>query len=192
MAVLGTLVFVFLTAMPVLILTYFFDSEVMEKVSNLYGILVSGPIALGYTSFMIAIFRRKSTSAVEVFYGFEQFGKAFGLFLAVNLFTLLWALLFIIPGIIASFRYAMAFYILADNPNISIMDAIRESKRMMRGNKWKLFSLEISFIGWIFLAALTAGIGFLWVMPYITAASVGFYEVAKGNLRPHREIQDQQ
>lgn len=191
MAVLGTLLFVLLTAMPVLILNLFFDSEVMEKVSNLYEILVSGPITLGYTSFMMAIFRRKSTSAVEVFYGFEQFGKAFGLFLTVTLLTILWTFLFIIPGIIASFRYAMAFYILADNPNIPIMDAIRESKRMMNGNKWKLFLLELSFIGWILIAALTAGIGFLWVMPYITAASVGFYEVARGNLRP-RQLNDDQ
>lgn len=190
MAVLGTLLFVLLTAMPVLLLT-FFDSEVMEKVSNLYGILVSGPITLGYTSFMMAIFRRKNTSAFEVFYGFEQFWKAFGLFLVVNIFTLLWALLFIIPGIIASFRYAMAFYVLADNPNIPIMDAIRESKRMMNGNKWKLFLLELSFTGWILIAALTAGIGLLWVMPYITAASVGFYEVARGNLRP-RQLNDDQ
>lgn len=190
-AVLGTLIFALLTILPVFILKQFFDSDVMKYVSNLYGLLMSGLLALGYTSFLLAVFRRKPTSPVEVFYGFEQFGKSFGLFLVMNLFIMLWTLLFIIPGIIASFRYAMAFYLLADNPNIGILEAIRESKSMMQGNKAKFFFLELSFFGWILLATLTAGIGFLWVMPYMTASSVGFYEVANGNLRPKRESAEQ-
>lgn len=184
MAVLGSLLFVLLTLVPLLIMTLIFDSDVMEFVTNIYGLLVSGPLNLGYVTFILAIFRRKQTSPAEVFYGFEQFGRAFGLFIIMNMFILLWSLLLIIPGIIAAYRYSLAFYILADNPGIGIMDAINESKRMMRGNKWKLFCLELSFIGWAILSVLTIGIGYLWLMPYKTASTVGFYEVANGNLRP--------
>jgi len=184
LAVLGTLILVLLTIVPVLIFTFIFDSQVLEFASNVYGLLVSGPLSLGYAVFIIAVFRRKPTSPAEVFYGFEQFGRSFGLFIVMNFFIFLWFLLFIIPGIIASYRYAMAFYILADNPNIGIMDAIGESKRLMKGNKWKLFCLDLSFIGWTILSVLTAGIGYFWLMPYMAASKVGFYEVANGNLRP--------
>lgn len=190
MAVLGTFLLVSLTIIPILLLVYLFDSHVMETMSNIYAILVSGPLSLGYIVFIQAIFRRKQTSPAEVFYGFEHFGRAFGLFFVINILVMLWTLLFIIPGIIAGYRYSMAFYILADNPNISVMDAIRESKRMMRGNKWKLFCLNLSFIGWIFLGGLTLGIGYLWLTPYMTASEFGFYEVANGNLRPRRPEAD--
>ena len=64
------------------------------------------------------------------------------------------------------------------------MDAIEESKRLMDGNKMKLFCLDLSFIGWALLSVMTFGIGFLWLMPYMYASRVGFYEVVNGNLRP--------
>ncbi|MDD2215272.1 MAG: DUF975 family protein [Eubacteriales bacterium] len=182
-AVLGTLLFTLLTMGPILVFYTLFDSEIMGSIANIYGVLISGPLTLGYISFTLAIFRRKPTSPSEVFYGFERFGKAFGLYFVMNLLIILWTFLFIIPGIIAAYRYSLSFYILADNPNIGIMDAIKESKRLMTGNKWKLFCLELSFIGWIILAFITLGIGFLWLMPYMTTSTIGFYEVANGNLR---------
>ena len=188
LAVMGALLFSFLNFLPVLVINLVFDSDGLEWVINLYGILVSGPLTLGFTTFMIAIFRRRQTSPSEVFYGFESFGKSLGLFLVMNFFILLWSLLFIIPGIIAAYRYAMSFYILADNPGFGIMETIKESKRIMYGNKGKLFIMELSFIGWAILAAITAGIGFLWLMPYMVASTVAFYEIANGNLRVgHRE-----
>ena len=182
-AVLGTLLLMALNSVPILTFTFLFENT--DYISNLYSMLVSGPLTLGYITFILALFRRKNTSPIEVFYGFERFGKALGLMLLINVLVLLWSLLFIIPGIIASFRYALCFYILADHPEMGILDIIRESKRLMYGNKWKLFCLELSFIGWFLLGLLTAGIGFLWVMPYISAATAGFYEVANGNLRPY-------
>ncbi len=183
-AVLASALYLLLSVLPMLVLTLYFDSEVVNFISNIYGIIISGPLTLGYIVFILAIFRRKETSPAEVFYGFEHFGRAFGLFVVVNVLVLLWSLLFIIPGIIASYRYGLAFFILADNPNIGIMDAINESKRLMYGNKMKLFCLDLSFIGWAILSVLTFGIGFLWLMPYMHASRAGFYEVANGNLRP--------
>ena len=184
-AVLGTLLLTALTALPVLFISFLFDIDSLGYISDLYTLLISGPLSLGYIMFILAIFRRKNTSPMEIFNGFERFGRALGLFIVMNIFILLWSLLFIIPGIIASYRYALAFYIMADHPEMGILESIEASKRLMWGNKWKLFCLHLSFIGWILLTILTAGIGYFWLLPYITATTVGFYEVANGNLKPH-------
>ena len=81
-----------------------------------------------------------------------------------------------IPGIIKSYSYAMTMYILADHPEMAPLDAIAESKRIMTGNKWRLFCLDLSFIGWLVLCILTFGILTLWVAPYQQCARAEFYE----------------
>lgn len=93
----------------------------------------------------------------------------------------LWSLLFVIPGIIASYRYAMTPYILAENMDLSVMEAISESKRLMKGNKLRLFFMELSFLGWQILCVLTLGIASLWVGPYMEAAKAAFYREISEN-----------
>ena len=95
------------------------------------------------------------------------------------LIFLLWSLLLIIPGIVAAYRYSMAFYILNDNPEMSAKAALDESKRMMAGYKGKLFCLQLSFIGWGFLCLFTLGIGYLWLTPYIQTSMAYFYQNLK-------------
>jgi uncharacterized membrane protein len=207
-AVLGTLIYYVVSSAPLVVISALFkDINVVNFAANVYTILVIGPLMLGYYVFMIAIFRKHPGSPSEVFYGFERFGKAFSLFIVMMVRIMLWSILLIVPGIIAAFRYSLAFYVLADNPDIPIIVAIEESKRMMQGNKWKYFCLQMSFIGWALLATapstiatmlfasheitslyaniipMLLSVGMLWVMPYITASTVGFYEVANGNLR---------
>ena len=80
-----------------------------------------------------------------------------------------------IPGIIASYRYAMTPYILLENPGMTANEAIKKSKELMQGNKWRLFCLQFSFIGWSILCVFTLGIGFLWLVPYMEAANAAFY-----------------
>ena len=94
---------------------------------------------------------------------------------------LLLALLFVIPGLIKSYSYAMTFYIMADNPGIDGNEAITRSRQMMDGNKWRLFCLDFSFIGWIILCMLTFGILFFYVGPYMEAAHAAFYQSLKGD-----------
>jgi uncharacterized membrane protein len=89
-----------------------------------------------------------------VFNGFEYYLKTLGLALVIGMFVFLWSLLLIIPGIVACFRYSQAFFILADDPTKGIMQCINESKERMEGNKGSLFVLNLSFIGWLILAAL--------------------------------------
>ena len=97
------------------------------------------------------------------------------------LFTFLWTLLLIIPGIIAVLSYSMTFYILADDNSIGAMEAIDKSKKMMDGYKWKYFCLGLRFIGWSLLCILTLGIGFLWLLPYMQVSVVKFYDDIKEN-----------
>jgi uncharacterized membrane protein len=183
LAVLGTLLYGLLVMVPVFILDMIFGGGKPSGVSGVYNLLVTGPMTLGFAMFSISIFRNRETSPAEVFYGFERFGKAFGLYIVMTIFIILWTFLLVVPGIIAAFRYSMSFYILADNPDIGIMEAINESKRMMRGNKWKFFCLNLSFIGWGLLCLLTMGIGFLWLAPYLSVTMVAFYDIANGSLR---------
>lgn len=116
----------------------------------------------------------------DLFKHYSIFGKAFLTNLLVGIFTTLWTMLFIIPGIIASFSYSMTFYILADHPEMDVMDAIQLSKEMMRGHKWQLFCLQLSFIGWNILAAFSLGIGFLFLAPYKEQSSYAFYRNISG------------
>lgn len=90
-----------------------------------------------------------------------------------------------IPGVIASYRYAMTCYVLAEFPELSVKDAIKESKRLMDGNKWRMYSMHWSFLGWYILSAVTMGIANLWLLPYRCAADAAFYMDVTGrsNLR---------
>lgn len=93
----------------------------------------------------------------------------------------LWFLLLIIPGIVISYAYAMVPYILGDNPNIGFRRAVQLSTEMMRGHKFHLFLLELSFLGWLFLGVLALFIGVLFVQPYINAAKAELYLVLRRN-----------
>jgi len=177
-----------------------------SALGSLYVLLVSGAFTLGITLFFLALFRRQRVDAVDVFLGFEYFGKALGLLLFQSLFIFLWTLLFFVPGIIASIRYSQAFFILADDPTKGIRQCMNESKVMMKGNKSKYFCLTLSFIGWAILAALPASIleGIvvvtyapifiqslvaviisLFTVPviaYMFSSITGFYEILAGHL----------
>ena len=96
-----------------------------------------------------------------------------------ELYTLLWGLLLIVPGIVKSLSYAMTPYIMAEQPELSASDAIEKSMVMMEGHKLDLFLLHLSFIGWDILAAITAGIGNLVLNPYKNAAITAFYQELK-------------
>ena len=116
----------------------------------------------------------------------NMFGNAFDGYLknvwAMFLYTIfifLWSLLFLIPGIIKAYAYSMTPYILKDNPELSANEAINLSCKMMKGHKFDLFLLHLSFIGWCILNVFTFGIGMLWLMPYMTTAQAAFYQDIK-------------
>ncbi|MEI6212159.1 MAG: DUF975 family protein [bacterium] len=148
-------------------------------VFSLGSLLISGALALGIACFWISLSRTGSGSMSQAFSGFERFGTAFLAYLLMGIFIFLWWLLLVVPGIIAAYRYSQTWYVLADNPQMDALDAIRCSKQIMRGNKWKLFCLHWRFFGWILLCLLTCGIGFLWLGPYMSMSAAKFYEDLK-------------
>jgi len=147
----------------------------------------TGPIYVGLSAYFLSLNRRANAheDMGTMFNGFKNgLGNNIIAGLLVNIFTFLWSLLFIIPGIVKSYSYAMTYYILNDNPEMSASDAITKSREMMNGHKGKLFLLDLSFIGWIIVGALCCGIGTLWVAPYIQAAKASFYEELKAMETP--------
>ncbi|MFA5745097.1 MAG: DUF975 family protein [Candidatus Paceibacterota bacterium] len=146
---------------------------------SLASILVSGPFALGLAIFSLSISRNKEARMEQLFEGFKRFGKALLAYVLMVVFILLWALLLIIPGIIAALSYSLTFFILTDDKTISARDALKKSKKMMLGYKWKFFCLELRFIGWGLLSILTLGIGFLWLVPYMQVSVAKFYDALK-------------
>ena len=125
---------------------------------SLYSFILGGPLQFGLTMFMVVFFRTRRCDNTLLFEGFSNFSRTFVLAFLMGVKIILWSMLFIIPGIIASFKYSQAYYILVDNPTWSPSKCIRESCRIMNGNKYKLFCLEFSFIGWGILASLPEAI----------------------------------
>ena len=121
----------------------------------------------------------KKPEAKDAFSGFDDFWTAFKAMFLVGLFTYLWSLLFVIPGIIKSFSYSQTMLIVAENPGIGAREAISRSKAMMDGHKMDYFVLGLSFIGWALLCGITFGIAYIWVGPYMQATMVNFYNDVK-------------
>lgn len=142
-------------------------------------VIIGGVTEIGYKNFNLKLIRGENPQLENLFDYFKYIKKGVSMVLLRGIFIFLQLLLFFIPGIIAIYRYALMPYILADDPDMAVMDAMEQSKKMMLGNKMKLFHLHITFIGWILLSALTCGIGFLWVRPYMKAAEALFYENVK-------------
>ncbi len=131
----------------------------------------------GYSKFNIELAHYNNPQLGTMFTYFPSWKRMVYTNFLLNLRVLLWSFLFIIPGIIEAYSYRMTFYILAENPNLSATEALAQSKKMMKGNKWRLFCLEFSFIGWILLSMLTFGMGMVLLTPYVKASEACFYKV---------------
>ena len=124
---------------------------------TIYSALIGGPLSFGLAMYLLTFFRTRKSDMTLLFEGFSYFGKTFLLYILMNIKIMLWSLLFIVPGVIAAFRYSQAFYVMIDHPEYSANQCLEESKRLMMGNKGRLFYLYLTFIGWYLLAALPSG-----------------------------------
>ncbi len=134
---------------------------------------------LATTKIYLNLTKGEKPEVTHLFNSFDKFLTAFVVQLLVGVFTFLWSLLFVVPGIIKAISYSQAMYILAENPDISALEAIRRSKVMMSGHKMEYFVLGLSFIGWSILGVLTFGILFIWLTPYMSATYANFYNSIK-------------
>lgn len=168
-------------------------STVLIAVGGLISVVLSiavslllGTVEFGYTVYTLKVFKREYTGIGELFAYFPMAFKVFGLSLWIGLFTMLWSCLFWIPGIIAALRYSQAFYILAENPDMSIRECVNRSKMMMSGRLWEYFVLELSFILWALLTVVTCGIAGIYVTPYTSVTLAGYYLSLKPADIPYR------
>lgn len=145
------------------------------------SILVTGPLEIGYYNSTKVLYENGDNNLTSNIFnlGFKNYLHNVWGYLLMAIKILLWTLLLFIPGIIKAFAYAMTPFILVENPEMKAIDAIHKSQDMMRGHKFDLFYLELSFIGWIILSILTLGIGLLWLVPYMQTAIAAFYNDLK-------------
>lgn len=168
-------------------------------------IIIGGAASLGYAKFNLNLIDYKNADISDLFSQFHRLWDGFCMNFLVGLYIFLWSLLLIIPGIIKTYSYAMTPYIMAENPEMTVSEAIKESMRIMDGQKMSLFFLNLSFIGWDMLisapsifglsfvtarmvnggslsnilffipCALITFTGFLFLHPYIAATNAAFY-----------------
>lgn len=161
-------------------------SRQMNGASGLFSlicILLVYPLAVGYANAMRKLLVTGDNNLVpNAFHiAFSNYWHKVWTMLLMAILTGLWTLLFIIPGIIKAFSYAMTPFIVEENPELTANEAIHRSRMMMRGHKFDLFWLWLSFIGWGILCMLTAGIGFIWLVPYMETSQAAFYEEVKAD-----------
>ena len=156
---------------------------------SLVSLILGGVVQLGYAKYLLKQQDREIGSVKDLFSQFDYFGQGFLQKFLRGLYAFLWGLLFVIPGIVKSLSYAMTPFIMAENPGMTAKEAITASKKAMKGHKWELFCLDISFIGWYLLVALTAGIGSFFLSPYVEAAYAAFY---RDKIAPKQVIYTQQ
>lgn len=153
----------------------------IPKAGGLLSLLISGPLLLGVVIFSLSLSRNQNPKLEQIFEGFKRYSVSLVAHVLTFVFIILWSLLLIVPGIIAALSYSMTYFIIAEDSTIGARDAIKKSKKMMDGNKAKLFYLFLRFVGWALLCILTLGIGFLWLFPYIQISMAKFYEDVKNN-----------
>ena len=144
---------------------------------------LSGAMSMGRATYSLNLIDGVEAEFADLFVGFRRFYDALIMNVVSILMVFLGMLLFVVPGIILGYAYAMAPYILAETPDISGTEALRLSRQMMKGHKWELFWLELTFIGWSILAAFTLGLGNLALAPYQGVSKASFYRDVKAQSR---------
>lgn len=120
--------------------------------------LIAQVLSAGYLCYCLGVHRREEMPYESLFDGFAFAGKVILLVVLEGIFVFLWSLCFVIPGIIALYRYSFAMWNLCADPSIGALEALRRSKQQTRGYKWQLFVLQLSFIGWFILVGVVASI----------------------------------
>ncbi|WLR57703.1 DUF975 family protein [Mesobacillus subterraneus] len=154
------------------------ETPLIASLTNIFFSFLFIPLTAASYWFYLTIARWNDPKISQVFAVYKNWElslKVIGTAILIGIFTMLWTLLLIIPGFIKGISYSQSFFLLRDNPEFSALEAITESKKRMKGYKWKFFLMNLSFIGWVFIAIFTLGVGFLWLSPYIVTTNANFY-----------------
>lgn len=180
-AVLVTIVYLLVTCISVVLNYAFPNMWYVVFISQLFMIFVVMPMDIAYYTAFQKMHSEGNYDMVQTMFSSfkEKYPRYLGGMFLTGLYILLWTLLLIIPGIIKAFAYAMTPFILNDYPELSPNQAIDLSCRMMKGHKFDLFWLGLSFIGWYILGFLTLGVAYLWLVPYMYTSVAAFYQDLK-------------
>jgi len=167
-------------AKPVAIVTFVsFLVPSLFSATGIAPLLFNGPFGVGMAQYFLQLVRRQEPGVGTMFTGFSRFWRNIFAWVLQVVFVLLWALLLVVPGVIAGLRYSMLWFVLADDPELTARQALQRSKDLTKGHLRDLFVLALSFLGWILLGIVTLGIGFLWIVPYIQTTWALVYEGLK-------------
>ena len=183
-SILALVIFALLTGIPAGIASINSDNQdttmaIIRIVAAIVGILLASLLGPGLVSFFIKVSRNRKVDFKELFAKANLWVTWLFSTILMNIFVWLWTLLLIIPGIIAAYRYRLTPYIIVDNPKVGALEAITKSKEMMKGHKFDLFVLDLSFIGWTILAVFTFGLLYFWLAPYMNTTYSNFYNSLK-------------
>lgn len=161
----------------------YFDLCVIAIVIAWLYFFIGGMIRFGYVEYSMALLDRRRTRVIMLFGKGSCAWNAIGMKIGVICCTFLWTLLLIFPGIIAHYAYAMVPYILSEREDYTVLKAMRMSRKIMRGHKWRLFCLRFSFLGWKILNILTLGLSSIFVKPYQFVAEAAMYNEISGRAK---------
>lgn len=170
-----TIVSTLISWIPNILVTINNESFIMSIIIQIITLAITGPLTIGQCKFFINIANESNPTFSDLWYGFNNTLKGMVMALLVAIIVFIGTIFLIIPGIILTFMYSQVYYIMAENPDISIIDCLKESSRIMKGHKMDLFVLQLSFIGWMILTGITSGIAGLYVLPYYNATLNNFY-----------------
>ena len=165
-----------LQELPMAVQRYVALTASIASFLSLVRFIIGGPLQLGYSQYLLNQYNRANFDIKDLFSQFDQFGRGFLQNFLRGLYIALWSLLFVIPGIVKQFSYAMTPFIMAENPDMTANEAITASRELMDGHKGELFILDLTFIGWDLLALLTLNFGHIFLNPYRNAAHAAFYK----------------
>ena len=151
------------------------ESAFFLGIISIITVALTGVLSIGVCRFFINLTGDSNSQFSDLWYGFNNILKACGVTLLVSVIVFLGSLLFVVPGIILTYMYSQVYYIMAQNPELSVIDVLKESARIMKGHKFELFVLQLSFLGWMILSGLTFGIVGFYVIPYYNATLANYY-----------------
>lgn len=146
----------------------------------LLNVFIFNPLIVGCSRFFYQNLE-KEAEVKEICYIFDRgYKNAIKTMFFRDLYVFLWSLLFIIPGVIKTYEYSLIPFLLAENENMTKEEAFAESRRLMKGNKWRLFVLELSLFPWLLFTGITFGVaGYFYAYPYFMSISASFYQAVK-------------
>ena len=147
---------------------------------NILSLFIVPPMGVGMALFFLNLYDGNKLEIRTIFNPFKEvwLNSVLAYFMMIVI-IFIGSILFIIPGIIASLMFSQAFYIIAEDNKIDPYNALVKSKKMMEGNKWKLFKIILRILLLAIVCILTLGIGFIWLAPYQNAVYAKFYNVVK-------------